>query len=104
MLHLRTQEPNAATYSGGEIFRNIRNYERLQDSFGVNMAGKWLAKLSNDLRVKIRTLSRACNGRLLGAFDELLPFVGLWTAFKLGSLHRILPMGAYEVLKCEEIS
>lgn len=68
------------------------------------MAGKWLAKLSNDLRVKVGTLSRACNGRLLGAFDELLPFVGLWTAFKLGSLHRILPMGAYEVLKCQAIS
>ena len=83
---------NEQAYSDGEIVRKIRLYHRKRDDVGEQ---RWWARLSNTKRKDLRQLLRDAQYAL--AFDTMLPWPGLWSPIRLGSLHRLLTM------KCDEV-
>lgn len=84
---------NERAHTDGEIFHKIRFYHGRQEADAEN---KWWARLTETKRKDLRQLLR--DERYSRAFDLMLPWPGLWTSMKLGSLHRLL------CLKCDEVS
>jgi hypothetical protein len=74
VLDIRTEYSNARGFSDGDVFRHLRHYQLTGDSA---QAGQY------------EVMSRA--------FDDLLPFTGLWAPLQLGCLSRILTMNCEEV-------
>ncbi len=97
---LRQEYSNAKNFYDGDIFRHLR-----QAHLAGNASAKarWLCKLS---RAKIKDVNllekRASRDpqtqHLQNAFDDLLPFTGLWPALQIGTFHRLLS------LRCPEAS
>ena len=94
VLDLRTEYSNARGFNDGDVFRHLRHYQLAQDHGQI---GKWWARLSASKRKDVQTLLSKFES-LTKAFDELLPFTGLWASLQLGTFHRIL------TLNCEEVS
>lgn len=84
---------NEKPHTDGEIFHKIRTYSREREK---ELERKWWARLTETKRKDLRQLLR--DERYAQAFDAMLPWPGLWTTIKLGSLHRLL------CLKCDEVS
>ena len=100
-INLREWYSNSTDYSDGEIFRYIRLGEQRGDVLGVK---KWMARLSESKRTDILKLKRqAEKSNAMAAFqsalDALLPYVGLWPAFQIGTFHRLLQMRCPEVYR-----
>ncbi len=77
----------------GDIFRKLRYSQIAGD---IVEAGRLRDQVSEEMCKNIGRLYRGY-GALAKAFDDNLPFAGLWSAFQLGTLSRILG------LKCEEV-
>ncbi|EEP83049.1 predicted protein [Uncinocarpus reesii 1704] len=91
---IREDDPNSRKYCDGDIYRNIRLHQRRGN---VNAEEKWRSRLTdrkrNDLvrmESKLRRLNRG--------FDQLLPFIGLWSSLKLGYLSRLFRLRCPEEL------
>lgn len=78
-------------YSDGAIYRKIRYYS---DRGEVSEAQKWLLRLSSPKQSNLFYLLK--RKAVLEAFDELLPFIGLWGGLQLGNIHKHL------ALHCDE--
>ncbi|KAF2963309.1 hypothetical protein GQX73_g10264 [Xylaria multiplex] len=87
------------SYSDGEIFRNIRRCQNVQPE----LVGDWLVRLSASKKISLNLLfGEASSGRkkgvgsrhrgVLGMFDRLLVFPGLWEGLELGNLHKHLAL------------
>lgn len=83
---------NEQAYCDGDIFWRIRLSHKQDDTQEEN---KWWAWLSETKTKDLRQLLR--DERYVKAFDDLLPWRGLWEVIRLGSLHRLLTM------KCDEV-
>jgi hypothetical protein len=70
----------------GDVFRQLRCS---QLAGGTAEAGALRNRLFKDMRKDVSRLYRR-HKALGSAFDDLLPFTGLWTNFKLGTFRRIL--------------
>ncbi|KAK3117342.1 hypothetical protein LTR53_001393 [Teratosphaeriaceae sp. CCFEE 6253] len=81
---------NERAYTDGEIFRKIRLYHKCGSTADEN---RWWARLTDTKRKVLRQLLK--DEQFATAFDNLLPWPGLWTPIRLGS-HRLL------TLKCDE--
>jgi hypothetical protein len=95
---LRESENGHQDFSDGEIFRNVRHYQRREEN---EAAREWLAKWSptkchafNQIFV-LRQDKNDHNRQLRESLDALLPFAALWPAWLMGT-H--LPS-----LKCPEV-
>ncbi|KAK6436022.1 hypothetical protein LTR95_007786 [Oleoguttula sp. CCFEE 5521] len=88
---LAEEYSNERAHGDGEIFYKIRRYHQRGDRDNEN---KWWARLTVSKRKDLRQLLR--DHRFITAFDNLLPWVGLWEPVQLGTLHRLLTM------KCDE--
>lgn len=86
---------NEARFSDGDVYRFYRIAQDANDQKAVK---KWLARISASKKRNLMQLERSDHGRVVKAFDALIPFVGLWQDFQLGSLNRILPMRVWQVL------
>ena len=93
-VDLRTEYSNERGFSDGDVFRHLRHYQLADNAI---QAGKWRARLSDSKHTDIQTLQSRYQA-MSKAFDELLPFIGLWPSVQLGTFHRIL------TLNCEEVS
>ena len=94
---LREEYANSRNFCDGDIYRQIRHCQSNQDAIGEE--GRWFAKLSDRKRDNVKRLLNGKDLRALKvALDELLPYLGLWPALRLGILHRI------RGLKCPEVS
>ncbi|TKA80621.1 hypothetical protein B0A49_04907 [Cryomyces minteri] len=91
---LRTEYSNARAFCDGDVFRNLRFHQQRGD---LAQAGKWLARLSSSKQRDVRKLLTK-KDRLRKAFDDLLPFIGLWAPLQLGTFHRILTLNCDEEL------
>ncbi|KAL9082764.1 MAG: hypothetical protein Q9165_008786 [Trypethelium subeluteriae] len=92
ILQLRSEDANSHAFSDGDIYRHLRFYQLNHDDV---QAQSWLARLSRRKQVDVGLLASKLTP-VYNALDRLLPFVGLWGAVQLGTLHRILS------LRCEE--
>ncbi|KAM0714194.1 hypothetical protein Q7P37_009981 [Cladosporium fusiforme] len=90
-LRLVEEYSNEKAPCDGEIFYKIRQYHLANDEANEL---KWWARLTETKRKDLKQLLR--DARYTKAFDGMLPWPGLWTPVKLGSLHRLLCM------KCDE--
>jgi hypothetical protein len=61
---------------------------------------KWKARLSTEKAKNLSRLGNDLHKGLQYAFDENIPFVGLWDGFMLGSLSRLLRIKCPEVSPC----
>lgn len=93
-ISLIEESKNEQGYSDGYIFRKIRLYHKQSNEYEEK---KWWARLSGTKADELHQLLR--DQRFANAFDELLPWGGLWETIQLGSLHRLLPMKCHEVRK-----
>lgn len=91
-LDLAEQYENEQAHCDGEIFRKIRQYHRLANKDGEN---KWWSRLTETKRKDLRQLLK--DERYASVFDAMLPWPGMWTPIRLGSLHRLLTM------RCDEV-
>lgn len=91
---LREYRDVSQEHTSGEIYRNIRLYQR--DGREAE-AREWLARWHPHARRDFKQLWRGAKYRLLReALDALLDFDGLWSCHL--NLHRLLPM------RCPEVS
>jgi hypothetical protein len=91
---IRSYHSHSQQFCDGDIYRNIRFYEARMDTGKVDI---WMNRLGNK-QTDIKTLNQRQNDELRKAFDDLVPFVGLWADFRAGMLKRVLTM------KCTEVS
>lgn len=82
-------------FSDGDIFRYLVNAGRSGDESAVK---RWSARLSEWDEKNFDRLVLYDGGKLFSAFEKLLPFTALWSAFNFGALDRIFSMHCYEVL------
>ncbi|KAF2812826.1 uncharacterized protein BDZ99DRAFT_381703, partial [Mytilinidion resinicola] len=93
-LHLRTEYSNARAFCDGDIFRYLRKYSKNENRA---QESKWQARLKDseskekDIKKLVSKMRPLCD-----AFDDLLPFIGLWATLRLGTFHR------YLTLRCEQ--
>jgi hypothetical protein len=80
--------------SDGEIYRKIRQYERLGNLLLVE---RWKALLSDHRRKCLRLLSSRRDGKLAVAFDDLLDIPGLWDGMRISTLHTVMALNCDEV-------
>jgi hypothetical protein len=90
------QYANELQFSDGDVFRFYRRAQQANDQKAVN---RWLARLSASKKRNLMQLEKADHGRLIAALDALIPFIGLWQGFQLGSMNRIMPMRVWQVSK-----
>jgi Protein of unknown function (DUF3723) len=92
------EHDNALPFDDGLIFRTIRYHQTRNDKVE---ADKWLARLSGESKrrdiVQLQREKRKVFVNLRNALDRLLPFHGLWSAFQIGTFHRLLSMKLPEV-------
>jgi hypothetical protein len=93
VLDIRTEYSNARGFSDGDVFRHLRHYQ-LNGDFA--QAGRWKARTTPR---KFRNVNQLVSTRdvMSKAFDDLLPFTGLWAPLQLGCLSRIMTMNCDEV-------
>src|SRR5438045_8691095 len=88
-IHIRPSIP-METYI--ERYGNIKLIDK--DSFAYD----WIARLSESKQIGLQQL--LCKN-LVQAFDDLLPFPGLWAGLELGNIQRLLATHCDEVIACE---
>lgn len=91
---IREEHSNAQPYCDGDIYRNVRHYERLGD---VDSELKWRGRFSKGVHNELARMEKDFK-RIRRALDKLIPFSGMWQALKLSYLGRWLS------LKCPEVS
>lgn len=93
VLNIRTEYSNARGFSDGDVFRHLRHYQLTGD---FAQAGRWKARTTPR---KFRNVKQLVSKHdvMSKAFDDLLPFTGLWAPLQLGCLPRILTMNCEEV-------
>jgi hypothetical protein len=80
-------------FTDGEIYRTYRLHKINKNNL---QAAKWWAKLDSDTRRK--NFRRLKERKLIRqSFDDLLPYIGLWTPLKSDQIQRLL------ALKCPEV-
>lgn len=99
-IAIREADNTASHFSDGDVFRHLRHCQRLQDRGGKK---KWLSRLSitkqrDVLQLERRAEKEVETAEFLDAWDDLIPYPGLWPALQLGTLHRLLS------LRCPEVS
>ena len=87
-------------FSDGDIFRHLRHCSLRNEQSGK---AKWLSRLSESKRRDLNQLERFAEEdkemeRFRNSLDELIPYIGLWPALKLGTFHRLLPLRCPEEL------
>lgn len=90
---IKSQYCHSRKFSDGDIYLNLRLCERQGNK---RQAEFWMNRFENK-QADIKTLGQEANRALRLAFDDLLPFVGLWADFKVGMLKRVLTMKCIEV-------
>ena len=93
VLDIRTEYSNARGFRDGDIYRHFRHCQLTGDFV---QAGKWKARMSTR---KFQYVQHLVGKRrvLCKAFDDLLPFTGIWAPLQLGCFSRVLGM------KCDEV-
>lgn len=89
----RERDPDRARYYNGDILRQIRIATLEGDD---ECRDKWLAKLSPSMRNWVNRLDGQPR-KLIDSLDALIPFVGLWPDFQIGTLPRLLNLHCPEV-------
>ena len=93
VLDIRTEYSNARGFRDGDVYRHFRHYQLTGDFV---QAGKWKARMTTRKSQYVQHLT-AKRRVLCKAFDDLLPFTGIWAPLQLGCFSRILGM------KCDEV-
>ena len=96
---IREEHPNAKPFTDGDIYRNIRYYQRRGDD---DAELKWRGRLREGARRELERMERKAKP-LTRSLDNLLPFFGLWSSLKLSYLGRVLSLQCHEV-SCEVAS
>lgn len=91
---VREEYSNALNFSDGDIFRHLRHCSLRNEQSG---RAKWLFRLSESKRRDLRQLKRFAEEdkdmeRFRNSLDDLIPYIGLWPALKLGIFHRLLSL------------
>lgn len=95
---IREEYSNALNFSDGDIFRHLR-YCKLQGK----PVGKWLSKLSDSKRRDLKQLEKLAGEdthmkKFRDSLDALILYTGLWSAMKIRTFHRLLPLRCPEEL------
>lgn len=95
---IREAYSNTSNFCDGDIYRHARQCNLAGD---VAREHLWLARLSESKRRDVLQLQRLAEKdermkKFRDVLDSLLPFVGLWSALKIGTFHRLL------TLRCPE--
>ncbi|OJJ66326.1 hypothetical protein ASPBRDRAFT_665854 [Aspergillus brasiliensis CBS 101740] len=91
---IREEYSHELKFSDGDIYRSIRSCQLANNQDQVE---KWKVRLSSKKLDNFELLGTGPFKSLQNAFDESIPFIGLWDAFLLGSFNRIFPMRCPEV-------
>lgn len=90
---LREHSPNSAKYFDGDILRQIR----ILTKRGLTTRREaWLSRLSTSKQDCVLRFENSPK-EVVNALDDLIPFVGLWPALKIGTFPRLLSLHCYEV-------
>jgi hypothetical protein len=92
---IREEYSHQLEFTDGDIYRKIRFYER---TVNEAQADKWRARLGSTKLRNLKRLDKAPYKALKNAFDENIPFVGLWDDFLLGSFNRLFQLRCPEVM------
>ncbi|KAF7594883.1 hypothetical protein BBP40_007917 [Aspergillus hancockii] len=82
---LREGDSSSREFSDGEIYRNVRHYQKQGDH---RAAGEWLARWSESKCREFRQLHKAeknIHHAFRDSLDDLLPFPGLWPHWQMGT-------------------
>ncbi|KAF4251664.1 hypothetical protein CNMCM8980_005533 [Aspergillus fumigatiaffinis] len=93
---IREEYSHQLEFTDGDIYRKIRFYER---TVNEAQADKWRARLSSTKLRNLKRLDKDPYKALKNAFDENIPFVGLWDDFLLGSFNRLFHLRCPEELE-----
>lgn len=91
---LREHDPNCAKFYDGDVLRQIRISTLRGDTARRD---KWLARLSKSKQNSVKRLE-ALPEKFWDSLDALIPFAGLWPAFWIGTVPRLLNLHCPEVL------
>ena len=96
---LREDYANSKNFYDGDIYRHLRKSHVHGDLLSKR---KWLSRLSTTKQRDVKDFEkRATRSYLIRCFsdalDALIPYMGLWPAFQIGTFHRILPLRCHEV-------
>lgn len=87
-MHLKDEYANARAFCDGDIYRHLRHH---QLHGNIQEAAKWSTRLSASKARYVKQLQEK-ELELCKVFDKLLSYIGLWSSFELGALHKILPV------------
>jgi hypothetical protein len=88
---LAEEYSNSMNFSDGVIYRNINEYTSLGDKFAEF---QWWARLT---KCKKDILKQFLKHAFCAHFNSLLIIHGLWIAFNIGTLHKMMAMKVDEV-------
>lgn len=90
---IREEHPNAQSFCDGDIYQNVRKYQRLGD---VDAELKWRGRFSKTAQREMHRLEKDFK-YIQRALDRLLEFTGLWKFLKISYLGRWLSIRCQEV-------
>ncbi|KAL8788265.1 MAG: hypothetical protein Q9213_001785 [Squamulea squamosa] len=95
---LREDYANSKNFYDGDIYRHLRRAHLRGDLLSKK---KWLSRLSTTKQRDVKQFEKRTTRSFLlkcfsDALDALIPYMGLWPAFQIGTFHRILPLRCHE--------
>jgi hypothetical protein len=91
---LREYDPNCAKFYDRDVLRQIRISTLRGDTARRD---KWFARLSKSKQDSVKRLE-ALPEKFWDSLDALIPFAGLWPAFRIGAVPRLLNLHCPEIL------